>query len=158
MKKFWVLSATVIAIAMSAQQVRATPIIYTESGTAQGTLNGTPFNTTLTFTTVSDTSNITFAVLGGGTVPTYFNSGTTTVNVQGLGVATLTGSSYGAYSHDFHAYGLGQAMGIMDITQLAYVMYNAASLPFYSMTSQRAQRFQASGKFIPPHIRRQRAR
>jgi hypothetical protein len=69
----------------------ATPIIYTETLTASGTLGGTAFtNALVTVTLTGDTSNVT-----AGPVPytdVLVNPGTATVDVSGIGTGTFTDS------------------------------------------------------------------
>jgi hypothetical protein len=65
---------------------RAESITYTEQFTASGSLNGTSFsNAQVTFTFTGDTANVTS--LGGGLLVN--ETGTTTVNVAGVGMDTL---------------------------------------------------------------------
>ena len=108
---------------------QATPITYTETLNATGTIGGVAFNNAvLTFTTVADTANITFQMIEG--IPTYENAGTTTVQIAGIGMATFTGGdTFGAISKDLNnppPYGL---VGIGDLTLTLYFGANFIGYP-----------------------------
>jgi hypothetical protein len=93
--------AAVAAIAMPGQLAQAAPITYTLASTGTGTLGGVAFtNASVTLTLSADTSGVTFVS------PALFNPGTATVNVAGVGMATLT-DSIGIVSsfHDLTLFG-----------------------------------------------------
>lgn len=83
--------ALVVAAVMGfAQRAGATPITYTMSGTASGQIGGTPFtNALVTYTGQGDTANIQALSAGGSTV--FANPfSMLTVNISGVGTATIT--------------------------------------------------------------------
>jgi hypothetical protein len=87
--RFTVVTAA-IALLGIASPAPATQIIYQLTGVASGTLGGTPFtNVLVTETLIGDTANVTAAA---GLCPTCLvNLGTTTtVNIPGIGTATVT--------------------------------------------------------------------
>jgi hypothetical protein len=84
---------TILAAASgcSVTQVQAGPITYTITTTATGTLGASPFtNAGVTLTLAGNTSAV---MAGPGSLNNFLvNPGTATVNIAGLGTATLTGS------------------------------------------------------------------
>ena len=115
---------------------QATPIVYTETLTATGTIGEQSFsNAVLTFTTVADTSNITLQMIEG--IATYENPGLTTVQIAGIGTATFTGGdSFGAISKILNSpppYGL---VGIGDLTLTLFFGANQVGYPPLSDLSQ----------------------
>ncbi len=86
-----VLTIAAVALFGLVVQVQAAPITYTLTTTASGTLGTSSFtNATVTITLTGDTSGIT---AGTGSETGYdFNSGIATVNISGVGTATLTDS------------------------------------------------------------------
>jgi hypothetical protein len=85
MKRFAVVLA---AIGIFGGAAWATPITYTESVTGTGMLGATGFtNSLVTVTVLADTSNI--VIFSGGVL--HSGAGTGTINVAGIGTATLTG-------------------------------------------------------------------
>ena len=75
---------TLIGFAAIAQ---ATPITYVETGFASGTLGGSTFTNALVQLTLSGDTGAVLPIFGGIAVAT---AGTTTVNIAGLGTATIT--------------------------------------------------------------------
>jgi hypothetical protein len=122
-------SIAVLLVLASEQASHATPITYTETLTATGTIGGVAFNNAvLTFTTVADTTNITSQMIEG--ILTYENPGTTTVQIEGIGTATfIGGDSFGTISKILNSpppYGL---VGIGDLTLTLYFGANFIDYP-----------------------------
>jgi hypothetical protein len=86
----WMSSVVTAAIVLLgfASPTAATPIIYQITGIASGTIGGLPFtNVLVTETLTGDTST----VVAAAACPTCLvNFGTTTVNIPGIGTATVT--------------------------------------------------------------------
>lgn len=129
-------SAVVLGIIFaSAVDTYASPITYTETGTASGTLGGVAFtNATVTLTAFSDTSNIIFI---DGSKPIYENLSQTTLSISGLGTATFTGTQIGAFSQDAHYIGAGVGIvGFGDGLTGKIILANYTSIPpFYDLAS-----------------------
>ncbi len=72
--------------------VHAVPITYVQTGTASGMLGATPFtNAFVTLTLTGDTANAVPELFGPMNCPFCFvNVGTTTVEIPGIGTATVT--------------------------------------------------------------------
>jgi len=87
---FLVFATTVLLLA-SATPAGATPITYEISGISSGAIGGIPFtNAWVTVTLTSDTSTVVAAPLGADRPDVVANRGTTTVNIPGVGIATVT--------------------------------------------------------------------
>lgn len=84
-------SAAFLAVVAAPIAAWATPITYTDSGIASGTIGKQSFtNSLVVFTFVGDTSNITndgFLFLN--------NLGLSTVQIDGVGIASFTSSTFG---------------------------------------------------------------
>jgi hypothetical protein len=97
MKRFLVVVGVLTTIGSLgwAAPTQASPITYTETSIASGTLGGTPFTDALvTVTLVGDTSDV-FQVIPG----LFGNIGTPTLNIAGLGSATFNDpNGYVAYA------------------------------------------------------------
>lgn len=91
MKRLVLSVAATVALLGWVTPVQATPITYTETATATGTLGGSGFtNALVTLTLTGDTSNV---VPGLGVLNfAKVNIGTATVTVDALATATLTGT------------------------------------------------------------------
>ncbi|MFO0953726.1 MAG: hypothetical protein U0835_21735 [Isosphaeraceae bacterium] len=114
------------------RSTHAQVIVYTETGTLSGTLGGTAFtNAAVTITTTSTVNNIVFTSFSGGAIPAYTNTGTTTIQIAGFGLATFNGTdSIGALSGDLSALqpGLG-IVGIYDYTLGNALLFNPYTIP-----------------------------
>ncbi len=88
---YWRLGFLVIACSISSIQVQAGPITYTITTTATGTLGASPFtNAAVNLTLTGSTSAVAF---GPSPLNDFLTDpGTATINIAGLGSATLTGS------------------------------------------------------------------
>jgi hypothetical protein len=86
----WRWGLLAIACSIGSIHVQATPISYTISTTATGTLGSSPFtNAAITLTLTGDTSTV---APGPGTLSGFLvNPGNAKVTIAGLGTATLTG-------------------------------------------------------------------
>jgi PEP-CTERM motif len=73
----------------------AAPITYVQTGTASGTLGATPFNDAfVTMTLTGDTNNVVPELFGAFNCPfCYVNEGTVTIDIPGVGTATVTDPS-----------------------------------------------------------------
>ena len=81
---------------MLAAFASATPITYTETAIASGSLGGVSFtDATVTLTMNGDTSDV--ADEGGGF---FQNIGTLLLDVSGVGTATFTSGSYGVFDNE----------------------------------------------------------
>jgi hypothetical protein len=78
------MKAGVFACLIFSLSLHAGPITYTDQVVASGTLGGTAFTNALVIVTlVGDTGNVV------SSPPSVYNTGTATVNVAGIGVATF---------------------------------------------------------------------
>jgi uncharacterized protein (TIGR03437 family) len=86
-----VLAIGAVALFCSITQVQATPITYTLTTTASGTLGASSFtNAAVTLTLTGDTSSV---AAGSGSASGHLvNNVSATVNISGMGAATLTDS------------------------------------------------------------------
>src|SRR5438874_1837668 len=84
----------VVACLAHSNCVLANPITYTDQVIGSGKLGATTFTDALvTVTFTGDTSNV---IPGSGFVDFIITVGTATVNVQGVGTATLINDNYAA--------------------------------------------------------------
>ncbi len=82
---------TFLAVLTAPMAALASPITYITSGLASGTIGGSSFtDSSVTFTFVGDTDNV---VLNGNTYTN--NLGVGTVDIAGIGMATLTSGTIG---------------------------------------------------------------
>jgi hypothetical protein len=132
------LAATLLVIAPA---TRAASIVYTLTGTFSGSLGGTPFtDAAVTLTVVADTSGIVsgHVVYTGGEAPFYTNPGTATIDIAGVGTATLTGpDTFGVAAHDASILipGLG-VVAVIDVPLLVGIAGLYFTLPpFYDLGS-----------------------
>jgi hypothetical protein len=98
---FLTIAAAALLCSVMPVPLKAELITYTMISTGTGTLGGSSFTDTfVTLTLVGDTSTVTSAS------PGLFNPGTATVNVAGLGTATLT-DTIGIFAtfHDLSLFG-----------------------------------------------------
>lgn len=101
------------AIAMTAPAKAAT---YTVTGTMTGTLDGTSFtDANVTLTTVDPSHTIQTEIVSGSLL--YYDLGTTTISVDGVGTDTFTTDNYGVIAGDVSASIPGAGLfAIADIT------------------------------------------
>ncbi|OJV41540.1 MAG: hypothetical protein BGO25_17820 [Acidobacteriales bacterium 59-55] len=82
---------TFVAVLAAPMAALASPITYTTTGLASGSIGGTSFtNSSITFTFVGDTDNVNF----NGSLYTN-NPGVSTVDIAGIGTAMFTSSTIG---------------------------------------------------------------
>jgi len=122
--------AALVGAPMSA---RALPFSYTETGLISGSLNGVDFSSAqATITTTSDTSLITSATLGG--YPNLQAPGVTTIAIDGLPFATLTGDVYGVVSVDLSSIVAGEILiGLGDLTTAKLLLGTEGSAALYGL-------------------------
>ena len=82
----------IVALLVCVPAAHAVPITYVQTGTASGMIGATPFNEALvTVTVTGDTTNVVPELFGPFNCAFCFvNVGTTTVNIAGVGTATVT--------------------------------------------------------------------
>jgi hypothetical protein len=111
---------------------------YTETGYLTGTLGTTPFhNAAVTLTTTGDTANIQRVNLSGYGFPVNYLIGTTTIQIEGLSLATFNGSDdFGVFAEDLSDFnpGLG-AVGMLDYTQLIGILATYDDTPSYDLST-----------------------
>jgi hypothetical protein len=133
----WVRTGLQLALALSASCVWAVDIQYQITGLGTGTLNGVPFtDAPITVTTYADVANVTYDTTTFPIAPFYSNPGVTTVQIDGLGTATLTGATFGALFIDFSflAPGFG-LIGIVDLNSNVGFLTGATPLTSYDLTT-----------------------
>jgi hypothetical protein len=122
------MKAGVFACLIFSFSLSAGPITYMDQVVASGTLGGTPFTNALVIVTlVGDTGNVV------SSPPVFYNLGTATVNVAGIGVATFT-DTFGV-SIDTSApptkVGMGDATlkngSLVDTENTAFASYDLSS-------------------------------
>ena len=116
LRRLFLTATCSVVLFAGAQSSQAGTLSYTQVSTLSGTIGGTAFtNATVTFQTSADTAN---TISGGGA---YLLAGTTTVDIDGIGTATLNGSdSFGVFALSFN--GLKVA-GFADITTQVAIAY-----------------------------------
>ena len=142
-----------IVLASGLQVANAGTIIYTGTGgTISGTIGSTSFtDAAFTITTISDTSTVVdLSALNSGD-PLFVNPGTTSIEIDGVGLAVFTVDEYGAFFQQVPGY--VSAVGFADITSLlgiagsfydpAAPVYDLVTTPF----SQDGIFFSAGGPF-----------
>jgi hypothetical protein len=99
-------AAALAAAVFGLSQARAAEMIFTETTTAHGSLNGVNFNNLVTITGEADTNDI-YSPFAGA----YRDNLYVTVTVQGLGTAHLTDEMYVVSNQNNHD------AGFIDLTQ-----------------------------------------
>lgn len=103
-------------------------ITYTESFTASGTVNGTPFDTVVSFTMTADPNQVFGNCDGQGGIYCTPN-GIAGVTIQGIGFGTFTNQFY-VFDNQNNAVAGFSAIGVEDIVDLsntAFASYNLKS-------------------------------
>jgi hypothetical protein len=95
------LALVAATLATGVRSASAAPIIYTTEFTATGTLGGTPFSgADVLITLVGDTSNVVNVPNPNTTTNVSNDTGTTTIQVSGIGTASFTDVT-GAFAQTF---------------------------------------------------------
>jgi hypothetical protein len=128
----WVLA--LFAFGLLPTIATAGPITYTETFTASGTVNGSPFDGTVMLSLTSDT-NLVFGNCGGSPGTFCTPNAMATVSIQGIGMGTFTdlfnvfdyqntGASYGVLGFTDASIG---GVDIVDLANPAFATYNLKS-------------------------------
>jgi hypothetical protein len=145
------MSSAVIALTLASYETaEASPITYTASVVASGSLGGSTFtNALVTVALTGDTTT----VFGGP--PIWFNNGTGTVTIAGLGTATFTGEIRAVANNTLSRAGIGDftaSLGILFVDNPAFATYDLSTAigplsgsPAFNTSQQFAT---TSGSFI----------
>ena len=127
-------------VLFGAAAATASPMTYTETSYLSGTLGDTPFdNAAVTLTTIGDTANIQRVIFDENPfqIPVNYLIGTTTIQIEGLSLATFNGSDdFGVFAEDLSDFnpGLG-AVGMLDYTQLIGILATYDDTPSYDLST-----------------------
>jgi hypothetical protein len=126
------LVAAVLSVGLVIHPASATPITYTFSGTASGTLDATSFtNALLTVTATGDTSAV-FANCFGNPGIFCFNPSPATIRIAGIGSMTVTGPTYIFDNNNSGVAGFGDltlvnCCDVIQISDPSFLSYNLRS-------------------------------
>ncbi|MGO9230636.1 MAG: hypothetical protein ACLQKA_15705 [Bryobacteraceae bacterium] len=119
-----------IGVVLSAGVVFGQTGVYTFTGTASGTVGGTPFtNATLT---VTSTGNVSAVSCTGGTCELNVAAGASSFTISGIGSGTFSGASYVFDNQNFGLAGFG--VGTDDI-QIYDSSIGSAAFATYNLLS-----------------------
>ena len=132
---------------LGAAAATASPMTYTETSYLSGTLGDTPFdNAATTLTTTGDTANI----LNIDNV-IYILTGTTTIQIEGLSLATFNGGDdFGVFAEDLSSiYPGAGAVGMLDNTQLLAILgtFDTSSYDLSTSATFTSESLYTSGLF-----------
>jgi hypothetical protein len=112
-------------------------VTYEISGTATGTIGGTPFtDAAIVLTTTADTLGVTYDTTTYPGFPFWQNIGITTIQIAGIGTATFTSHDFGAFSEDLSTIFPGAgAIGIADLTLETNIFGAVVAYTGYDLTT-----------------------